>query len=55
MMGGGLNTVFLNSTTVHADTHINTLFNGAGMDWYFQGMMDVIMNKQAGETVTAIM
>jgi Ca2+-binding RTX toxin-like protein len=51
-LNGGLNTVFLNSNTVHADGQVNHLFGGAGLDWYFAGIMDMIFNKASGEVVT---
>jgi hypothetical protein len=55
MTGGGLNTVLLNSSTVHYNGQADSLYNGAGMDWYFAGALDVFFNKQSGETVTTIM
>jgi Ca2+-binding RTX toxin-like protein len=52
--GGGLNIVLLNSSTVHSNGLADKLYGGAGMDWYFAGMMDVIFNRTTGETVTSI-
>jgi hypothetical protein len=55
-MPGGLNgTNVLNSTTVHDNGKADTLIGGTGMDWFFQGMTDVIKNQASGETVTPIM
>jgi Ca2+-binding RTX toxin-like protein len=62
MMSGGLNGGYLlkastthNSTdTVHDNGLMDKLYGGAGMDWYFQGMMDVYFNKTTDETVTPI-
>jgi hypothetical protein len=54
-MGGGLNgSVFLNASTVQADGSVNNLYGGAGMDWYFKGMTDVLFNVSSGEVVTPI-
>jgi Ca2+-binding RTX toxin-like protein len=53
-LGGGLNTVFLNSSTVHYNGLADSLYNGAGSDWYFAGVLDVIINKQSGEVTTSI-
>jgi hypothetical protein len=43
----GPRTVFGNGLT-------DNLYGGAGMDWYFAGMMDVLFNKTTGEVVTTI-
>ena len=52
---GGLNgSVFLNSSTAHADGQVNDLYGGAGLDWYFAGVLDVLFNKATGETVTQV-
>jgi len=54
-MSGGLNgTNYLNSSTVHSNGLADTLQGGAGMDWFFAGMMDVLFNQKSGETVTPI-
>jgi Ca2+-binding RTX toxin-like protein len=54
-MSGGLNgSVFLNPSTVHSDGMVNKLYGGPGMDWYFAGIMDIILNKTAGEVVTMV-
>jgi hypothetical protein len=37
---------------VNHDSAINSLIGGAGMDWYFAGVMDVILNKTSGEVVS---
>jgi Ca2+-binding RTX toxin-like protein len=48
----------LNANTVHLHANANSmpdsLYGGAGMDWFFAGMMDVFFNKTTGETVTTI-
>jgi hypothetical protein len=60
-MTGGLNhnsdsSVFyyLNSSTVSSESAVNSLIGGAGQDWFFAGVTDVISNKASGETVTSI-
>jgi hypothetical protein len=53
--GGGLNgSVLLNSTTVQNNGLADSLYGGAGLDWYFAGVLDVLVNKATGETVTSI-
>ncbi len=54
-LSGGLNgACFLNATTVQADGMLNILYGGPGLDWYFAGMADWVLNKTAGEVVTQI-
>jgi hypothetical protein len=54
-MSGGLNgSNVLNATTVHDNGMVDTLTGGAGMDWFFQGMMDILKNQTSGEVVTSI-
>jgi hypothetical protein len=54
-ISGGLNgSNILNTTTVHDNGMVDTLIGGAGMDWFFQGMMDVLKNQTSGEIVTSI-
>jgi hypothetical protein len=54
-MSGGLNgNDFLSANTVHSNNLANKLYGGAGLDWFFAGMMDVIFNKTNGEVVTPI-
>jgi len=57
MNGGGLNVtmngnVLLNSSTVHSDGMTNYLFGGAGLDWFFVGMTDIVITKPKGQTYT---
>ena len=53
--GGGLNGSYqLNTGTVHDNGLADKLYGGAGMDWFFAGMADVIVNKTNGEAVTMI-
>jgi Ca2+-binding RTX toxin-like protein len=52
---GGLNGAdFLNTSTVQDDGQVNKLYGGAGLDWYFEGMADVIFNQTSGEVVTHV-
>jgi Ca2+-binding RTX toxin-like protein len=52
---GGLNgSYFLNSSSVSADGSANSLSGGPGQDWYFAGMLDLILNHSTGEVVTSI-
>ena len=52
---GGLNGAYLlNTSTVHADGMVNNLYGGAGMDWYFAGMADLLFNHTSGEVVTQV-
>jgi Ca2+-binding RTX toxin-like protein len=48
----------LNATTVHEhrldNQQIDKLYGGTGMDWYFAGMMDMLLNKTTDEVVTQI-
>ena len=54
-MSGGLNgSVFLNPSTVHADGMVNDLYGGTGQDWFFAGMLDVLLIKRPGDTITQI-
>jgi hypothetical protein len=53
--GGGLNgSVLLNSTTVQNNGLADSLSGGAGLDWFFAGVLDVLVNKATGENVTSI-
>ena len=55
--GGGLNgSYLLNTSTVHENGQVDTLFGatGAALDWFFAGLSDVIKNKRSGEVQTAI-
>jgi len=40
--------------TVFGNGLADNLYGGAGMDWFFAGMMDVLFNKTSGEVVTLI-
>jgi Ca2+-binding RTX toxin-like protein len=51
---GGLNTVLLNSSTVHANGQADNLYGGAGLDWYFAGVLDALFNKAVSEVITPI-
>ena len=52
---GGLNGGYLlNTSTVHGDGMVNNLYGGAGMDWYFAGIADVLFNRASGEVVTQV-
>ncbi len=52
---GGLNgSYLLNTSTVHGDGMVNNLYGGAGMDWYFAGVLDVLFNRASGEVVTQV-
>jgi hypothetical protein len=54
-LGGGLNgNEFLNANTVSTNNLADSLYGGAGMDWFFAGMLDVITNNASGEMVTQI-
>jgi hypothetical protein len=53
-MSGGLNTVLLNSSTVHTNGQANNLLGGAGLDWYFAGVLDALFNKAVSEVITPI-
>src|SRR5207245_5268450 len=54
-MSGGLNgNYLLNAGTVHGNSLANKLYGGAGLDWFFAGMADVLFNHMPGETVTQI-
>jgi hypothetical protein len=58
-LGGGLNgTYFLNSTKVHDDAAIDSLFGEAGLDWFFARKTgknkDKVNDLSTGEVVTAI-
>jgi hypothetical protein len=44
----------LNSNTVQSNGQADSLYGGAGMDWFFAGMTDVMFNKANGEEVTPI-
>jgi Ca2+-binding RTX toxin-like protein len=45
---------FLNPNTVHADSSVNLLYGGPGMDWFFAGIMDLVLNKPSGDVVTKV-
>ena len=52
---GGLNgNYLLNTNTVKADGSVNDLYGGAGMDWYFAGVLDVLFNQTSGEVVNKV-
>jgi len=53
---GGLNgsVLLIKSTTVHNNGLADSLSGGAGLDWYFAGVLDVLLNNAAGEIVTWI-
>jgi hypothetical protein len=52
---GGLNgSVLLNSTTVQNDAVANSLYGGAGLDWYFAGVLDLLYNQAPGDVTTHI-
>jgi Ca2+-binding RTX toxin-like protein len=52
---GGLNgACFLNTSTVQADSMINILYGGPGLDWYFASMADWVLNRASGEVVTQV-
>ena len=54
-MSGGLNgAYFLNTSTVHGNGLVDYLYGGAGLDWYFAGLMDALFNKTSGEVVTPV-
>jgi hypothetical protein len=44
----------LNTTTVQNDGVANSLYGGAGLDWYFAGVLDAVVNRTSGEVVTSI-
>ena len=47
--GGGLNgSYLLNTSTVQADSSTNYLYGGAGLDWYFAGVLDLLFNQTPG-------
>ncbi len=61
---GGMNVIngmyfFLNNgmsgpRTVFGNGLSDNLYGGAGLDWYFAGMMDALFNRTNGEVVTPI-
>jgi len=52
---GGLNGAYLlNTNTVHGNGLADYLYGGAGMDWYFAGLLDLLFNKTTGEVTTQI-
>src|SRR5205807_1100027 len=52
---GGLNgSSLLNASTVQGNDLADNLYGGAGMDWFFAGMTDVLFNTTTGEVVTPI-
>jgi hypothetical protein len=46
--------VVLNSTTVQNNGLADSLYGGAGLDWYFAGVQDVLFGKALGEVVNSI-
>jgi parallel beta-helix repeat protein len=53
--GGGLNgSVLLNSTTVQNNGLADSLYGGAGQDWFFASAIDAIFNKTTGEVITQV-
>jgi hypothetical protein len=54
-LSGGLNGAYLlNSSTVQADGMVNSLYGGAGLDWFFASAVDQLFNQSSGEVVTPI-
>jgi len=54
-ISGGLNgSYLLNTSSVQKDGMVNDLYGGAGLDWYFAGVLDVLFNKASGEIVTQV-
>ncbi len=54
-MAGGLNGgSLLNASTVQGNGLADNLYGGAGMDWFFAGMTDVLFNTTTGEVATPI-
>jgi hypothetical protein len=54
-MSGGLNGAYvLDSSTVHSDGLVNNLYGGAGLDWYFAGVTDILFNRASSEVVTQV-
>ncbi len=52
---GGLNgSYLLNASTVQGNSLADNLYGGAGMDWFFAGMADVLFDTTTGEVVTPI-
>lgn len=58
-LSGGLNgSYFLTATTVHDDNALDSLYGGAGMDWFFVGgngkKKDKVYNQVTGEVITTL-
>jgi Ca2+-binding RTX toxin-like protein len=59
-LAGGQNGSYrLTATTVHADSVADSLFGGAGMDWYFvsgsgKKNQDKVYNQASGEVITTL-
>jgi hypothetical protein len=58
-LGGGLNGSFrLTSSTVHDDDTIDSLYGGAGLDWFFVGnrgkTRDKVYNQAGADTATTL-
>jgi hypothetical protein len=56
---GGMNIIngtyyFLNDSPLKGNNLADNLYGGAGLDWYFAAMADVLVNKTSGEVVTPI-
>jgi hypothetical protein len=49
-----LNNGMTGPRTVFGNGLADNLYGGAGTDWFFAGMMDVLFNKTAGEVVTPL-
>src|SRR5207245_11398397 len=44
----------LNPSTVHDNGMADNLYGGAGMDWFFAGMADILFNHTSGEVITSV-
>ena len=59
-LSGGLNGSYrLTATTVHDDNALDSLYGGAGMDWFFVGgngknKKDKVYNQVSGEVITTL-
>ncbi len=54
-LAGGLNGPYaLDANTVHDNGKTDSLYSGPALDWYFAGMMDVLVNKTPTEVVTPV-
>ena len=53
--GGGLNgTYLLNTSTIYSNGLADNLYGGAGLDWYFAGVLGLLFNQTTGEVITTI-